>query len=341
MAPNVARERGDLHPAPRRTEADRARPRVLASAAMIEGNGALSFVPTMERARSGFDDVGPISVPAELLTDENLEERRLAAILLIARVLRREAWEESVDASARLAGALPTEVPPIPEGYVEQASVIRVGPALELHPCTMCDVRRPGYQACHHCGGSGYLTGTMESCGACGPASDSRAGRGEGFIVCSACEGAKETVSLRVRHVTDRLVSLSDVFVPEALRYAHGLFGFDGALGTAVGELRAPPEELRFDLLATETTSAYRGAQRRADPTFHGHDFDDALGRARSALRGMAGRGTVLRYEFAAFAVPFLWIRQKVLVHARSAAFFVHPGGRMCGFAAAPEPIPT
>lgn len=227
---------------------------MLASAAMPDDTGALAFVPTLARVWAGFDDVGPTRVPKELLYERDLEERRLAAILLVARVLRREAWEETVDASVRLAGALPTEVPPIPDGYIEQASGIRVGPALELRPCTMCDIRRPGANACHHCGGSGLLAGDLERCGACG---------GGGFVTCSACEGAKQTVSLRLRHVTDRLVALRDTFVPEALRYAPGMFGFDAAIATAIGELVQPPEELRFDLLATETTSAYASVLAR------------------------------------------------------------------------------
>lgn len=292
------------------------------------GDPALRFVPTIERARASLFDVGPVGTSPELL-QHSVEERRFAAILIVARVLRREAWEEPIEMSERRAATMGTEIPEVPASYVEQSAILRVSPALELRDCSMCDVRKPGFTACATCGGSGRDSLEGAPCPGCG---------GERFIVCSVCEGAKRTVRIRVRHVSDRDVSLRDLFLPKAIAFARGMFGFESTLSGAIAaEATPPPEELRFDLFATETSSAYRGVQRRVDPTFRGFAFEDALERARTALRGMAGKGTVVRYEFAAYAFPLLWLREKSSASARAVVIFTRRDGEVCRFAPANE----
>lgn len=112
---------------------------------------ASSFVPLLERARSeGYEPLDRDSGGAVLLPGEPLVQRRLAALVVRARIVRREVRDELPEMSTRRAAALLGEIPPVPTAFASRSYLVRLqaegGPGVA---CTSCDLRRVGYTACH------------------------------------------------------------------------------------------------------------------------------------------------------------------------------------------------
>lgn len=281
------------------------------------------FLPTLERARrEGYVPLDADAGNRALLPGEPVAQRRLAALVVRARIVRREVRDDVTEMSPRRAARLLGEIPPAPQVFMSQSYVVRLqsegGPGLA---CTSCDPRRVGYNACHSCGGSGWLSLALP-CLACR----------DGFIVCAACDGSLVTVAVEVRQVDDVDLSLDDVFVPEAFRYVPALFAVPRLLRELLKDAD-PPLSLAFPLVSRPQESAYRDAVRReAEPVFHGHRFEDAMDTARRSLRAMLKPKTeAVLVDVRSYAWPFLWLELGSAREKQEAVLVVRPDGRMGG----------
>jgi hypothetical protein len=287
---------------------------------------ASSFLPLLERARSeGYEPLDPDKGGAVLLPGEPLVQRRLAALVVRARIVRRESRDELTEMSPRRAAAMLGEIPPAPTVFASQSYVVRLqaegGPGVA---CTSCDLRRLGYNACHLCGGSGAINVTQR-CTSCL----------DGFTLCASCDGTLATIAVEVRHIDDVELTLRDVFVPEAFRYVPALFEV-GRLLRDLLEDADPPMSLAFPLVSRPQGSAYRDAvQREAEPVFHGHRFEDAMDTARRSLRAMLKPKTeAVLFDVRSFAWPFLWLELGDEREKQEVVLVVRPDGRLGGYAA-------
>lgn len=290
---------------------------------------ASSFLPTLERARSeGYLPLDRDGDEVALLAGEPVAQRRLAVLVVRARIVRREVRDDLTEMSPRRAAALRSEIPPTPQVFASQSYVVRLqsesGPGLA---CTTCDPRRVGYNACHSCGGSGLGVIGL-ACGACP----------DGFIVCAACDGLMVTIAVEVRRIDDVELSLREVFVPEVFRYVPGLFEVPRFLRDLL-EDADPPMALAFPLVTRPQGSAYRDAVRReAEPVFHGHRFEDAMETARSSLRAMLKPKTeAVLFDVRSFAWPFLWLELGKGREKQEAVLVVRPDGRLGGYVSKSE----
>lgn len=291
---------------------------------------ASSFLPTLERARSdGYVPLDPDGGGAALLPGEPIVQRRLAALVVRARVVRREVRDELTEMSPRRAAALLAEMPLAPAEFASQSYLVRLqaegGPGLA---CTSCDIRRVGYNACHRCGGSGQLH-IDRRCGSCH----------DGFILCASCEGALVTLAVEVRHVDDVNIVLRDVFVPEAFRYVPGLFAVPRHLRDLLEDAN-PPMALAFPVVARPQGSGYRDAVRReeVEPVFHGHRFEDAMDTARRSLRAMLKPKTeAVLHDVRTFAWPFLWLELGQGREKQEVVLVIRPDGQLGGHVAKSE----
>jgi hypothetical protein len=287
------------------------------------------FLPTLERARTeGYVPLDPNRGGAVLLPGEPVVTRRLAALVVRARVVRREVRDDLTEMSPRRAAALPGEMPAVPREFASQSYLVRLqaegGPGLA---CTSCDIRRVGYNACHRCGGSGWLHADQR-CSACL----------DGFILCASCDGSLVTVAVELRHVDDVSLALRDVFLPEAFRYVPALFEVPRLLRDLL-EDADPPMTLAFPLVTRPQGSAYRDAVRREpEPVFHGHRFEDAMETARTSLRAMLKPKTeAVLFDVRSFAWPFLWLELGKGREKQEIVLVVRPDGQLGGFVAKGE----
>lgn len=289
---------------------------------------AQRFLPTLEKIREGCLPLDPASELPDLPPGEPTAQRRLAAIVLFARVIRRESREDDTEMSLARASYLLPEMPPVPTDFVEHSYLVRVGGGHEEGACTGCDVRRPGFTTCHNCGGGQGLGAPVVFCPACD----------NGFILCATCDGARRTVQLKVRYVNDVHVVLHDVFVPEAFRYLPALFSFPQLLREMLEQV-VPPIELASPLFAQARSSAYRDAVRKdPEPVFHGHRFEDALTAARSALQGLVKpKSEIVLHDVRSYAWPFLWLEHGTGAAKRDSVYVVRPDGVLAGFGGASE----
>ncbi len=108
---------------------------------------ASSFLPTLERARTeGYVPLDPDRGGAVLLAGEPVVTRRLAALVVRARVVRREVRDDLIEMSPRRAAALQGEMPPVPTAFATQSYLVRLRAEGGLGvACTSCDIRRVGY----------------------------------------------------------------------------------------------------------------------------------------------------------------------------------------------------
>jgi hypothetical protein len=287
---------------------------------------ASSFLPTLARARSeGYVPLDPDGREVDLLSGEPVVERRLAALVVRARVVRREVRDDLTEMSPRRAAALLGEMPAAPKEFVSQSYLVRLqaegGPGIA---CTNCDIRRVGYNACHRCGGSGQLH-VDQRCGSCL----------DGFILCASCDGSLVTIAVELRHVDDVSLALRDVFLPEAFRYVPALFEVPRLLRDLL-EDADPPMALAFALASRPQGSAYRDSVRREpEPVFHGHRFEDAIETARRSLRAMLKPKTeAVLFDVRSFAWPFLWLELGKGREKQEAVLVVRPDGRLGGHVA-------
>jgi hypothetical protein len=288
----------------------------------VDDPAALPYLPTLERAREGCLPLDPEG-SFELPEGEPSAVRRLAAMVVLARVVRRETREEETEVSIARASYMLNAMPPAPREYLEQSYLVRLrGDSAAGRPCTSCDIRRKGYTICHLCGGTAQLHPDTP-CTSCD----------EGFILCATCDGTGEVISAEVRYVNDVPLWYRDTFVPEAFRYVPSMFSVPTLLRALLADVD-PPMALAVPLMGKMQGSAYRDAKRsEVDPVFHGHRFEDAIEAARRSLRGMVKPKTeVVLHEVRSFAWPFLWVEYGTGREKRELLLVVRPDLQLAGF---------
>ena len=289
----------------------------------VDDHKALPYLPTLARAHEGCLPLDPEG-SFELPEGEPSAVRRLAAMVVVARVVRRESREEETEVSIARASYMLKEMPPAPREYLEQSYLVRLrGDSAAGRPCTACDVRKRGSTICHRCGGTGWLHPDTP-CTACDA----------GFILCAMCDGTGEIISAEVRYVNDVPIWYRDTFVPEAFRYVPSMFSVPTLLRALLAEVD-PPMALAVPLMGKMQGSAYRDAKRSdADPVFHGHRFEDAIEAARRSLRGlMKPKTEIVLHDVRSFAWPFLWLEYGAGREKRDAVLVVRPDLQLAGFA--------
>jgi hypothetical protein len=214
---------------------------------------------------------------------------RLAAIVVHADVLRREAWHREVELAVPLYERYATEMPIEPGAFVEQSyKYVDTQRPARRGRCTSCAIVR-GKEPCLHCGTSGRNDANA-ACEYCQ----------HGYVTCSVCDGAALTVRATMRHVNDRPIAIRRVLVPTLpASLVH-------AIEAVVDPLRDPPPALRFELQANVVQSAYRGASAVRAPEFHGHAFEDSLARALEVVKELARYRDAVKSEVRAYAWPLL-----------------------------------
>lgn len=106
----------------------------------------------------------------------------------------------------------------------------------------------------------------------------------------------------------DSVDELRDVFVPTEITKSHGMASFEPRFEEQVAHVPYDFLECK-DLRPVAESSAYRGAMRTVDPSFHGWLFKDTIELAIAGMRGfLAFRGKELSRAIRAYAWPFLWL---------------------------------
>lgn len=242
------------------------------------------YLPTVERARAEGLALPP-GAPEE--------ERRVAALVVLASIVRREGWTEVVDLSPEAAEQLEPGDPPRPLSFEPRAHR-RLAEDLGLRPCTGC-AGASGRARCPLCGGEPGRRAC--SCSA-------------GHVRCPSCMGAGRVRRVRVRHLEDRPLEVRELYAPPEMTFVPALFSFEGALERRLGATE-PPEPLRcHDLRPRARSTAYRGGgDRVVEPDFHGHRFAGTIERAVSGLTALAAGGRLVAQAVRAYAWPLLWLR--------------------------------
>lgn len=283
------------------------------------------YLPTLERARAEglalkarvwFHPLAGV----DLLAREPVEQARLAAVTLVARVLSRSIWEKDVEMSGRLFADFPAAAPPAldaahPGSYRVLVAQLDTGPS----GCTQCTVQ-PGRELCGGCGGEGFIlvghgrTQERLPCPRC---------VGKRTLPCSTCDGTARARRARVRYIDDREDALSYTYLPN----------LPPPLESTLDELLAPtadlPACLRVEPSLQVSGGPYRGTA--VEPSFHGHRHGDPLRRALVAAAGISGQGQILRQDIRTYARPILLLRYKVAGARRDAALVAGQGGVLRG----------
>jgi hypothetical protein len=284
------------------------------------------FLPTVERARA----MGPIVVDRGWLrSDLNLWEttiarvEHIAAIAMLGRMLRRDAWSDDEELSAmhwqRLSASPRSGEPPF-----AVAQYTRILATYGAGPCSHCIPGSPGRSACAHCAGSGFTFlyssdqgSTQIPCYFCVG----------GVVGCTHCEGTGQTVRAKVEYVEHKVEPWASVVMPDVPPKA-SLWLHD--------ELEASmqrPEALRFPLDRMLDTGPYRAASMQREPEFRGYRFHGSFERARAALQEITGRADIIKSEYLSYAIPILWITFEESGRAFDAAFITDERGSMRAYA--------
>lgn len=239
-----------------------------------------------------FDELRP-QISVDLPAGDPLFVRPLAGVTLHARVQRREVREESMELSQAVVKVMQRGMPPVPEQFATMSRTV-LGTIDKTVPCTLCGVR-PGFGPCPRCVGTGVIAarGGMVDCPDCE----------EGWTTCTTCDGVRQVVIAKVRHVDDHDVEIRHTFLPLTTSRLE-----ESLLDAFVAD--EPDECLRFDLDLRSNNAPYRSAGDDVvrDNAFLGYRFAESIDRARKAVARLGGTGEWVREEVHAFARPFLWV---------------------------------
>jgi hypothetical protein len=264
--------------------------------------GRVEYLPDLERLPSKLGTLrlhtpNPFDREPDVLALTPVASSKLAAIVLVRRVLVRRSWREDVEVPKTAAEALPVEPPAVADDWAPREHTYRVG-VPEPMRCTHCAIR-PGFGPCAVCVGTGWRPSLGDDPGMV------RCDCDRGFVRCTRCGGSATSYRVTLEHASDKTIFDRQTFVPSLV-------------GTLTNDVRQKidaadvPEALRFELAPTLVQSAYRGAMSAAQPTFEGYDFLDAYPRAIATLRASQAIAGDLRREDAAYAWPFLCLRYEV-----------------------------
>ncbi|MBL8610119.1 MAG: hypothetical protein JNL38_22480 [Myxococcales bacterium] len=262
-------------------------------------------LPSLEGAR---DELGPLvsrvgwpfGKDVDLWTETPTAVMKLAAVLVSGRATRRDSWSEDVEISEALFAKLAAEPPIEPPKGTEPREQRRLDGASAIRAvCTHCGVR-PGLGPCPRCTGTGRLLlpgddggGAARDCPDCD----------RGFVTCTVCEGTRAMVKAKLLHVTDHVVALHQLVLPDLPEWLEDPVRdmFAGA-GDGLPEHAHDPEP-------SFTAAAYRGAQAASEQSFHGFAFGKANAAANELRARFAyGEGTS-GASVKCYARPFLVAR--------------------------------
>ena len=142
-----------------------------------------------------------------------------------------------------------------------------------------------------------------------------------GFAVCTTCDGARVSISARVRYVNDSPVHLRQLFVPQMPK------SMRAHLEHAIDPGAQWPEALRFDPEPTMVGTAYRGASAVREPDFHGFFFGDALGAATRSIT--TSTREVVSLDVRSYGVAILWLVYERMGESGHLGFFIAPDGTL------------
>jgi len=268
------------------------------------------ILPSLDRARAEL--VGDDELARIIATDPS-RAFAAAAIVLHSDGVLREQWDDDVEMSDALFARFPRGLAPAPAAananatykFIPDDAIARRG------PCTHCSITR-GKVFCPTCDGAGtVMSGDVPiGCAACASV---------GMIPCPNCDGSAVCVSVKVRYVSDKWLTIRRLFVPNL-----------GPLRSKVEPLIDPsdvwPAEHVFEPQPQVVASAYRGASSVREPDFNGFFFGDALGQAISAIGELASGSTRT-----CFAVPVLWLVWEGLERVVHVGLVAQPHGGVIG----------
>lgn len=249
----------------------------------------------------------------DLLRVEPTERRKLAAVVVTARLQRRSTTEIETEVPVTRAAQIPETLPERPDDWSDrEVDVIAERLAARSGPCSFCPPTQRGFHLCGACGGLGSVTpdDSTVACVGCG---------GSGRVACANCDGSGVSVRVRLQTIRDVSCELRYAYVP-ALP-----FTIEERLCQLLQPTADPPECLRFDMAPRRAGSAYRDVLE-VDPVFEGHEFGDALARARTAIQRLADGDPILRQDVRAYAWPLLLLRWQGLGLDRTVAIVIRPG---------------
>jgi len=284
---------------------------------MIPSDPTARFLPTLQRARAAELPLPP---------GEPRAQERWAALFVIATILRRKTWtEERLEHPSRIAH-IGRGAPAVPEGFAPGSWITIEGEPRPGIRCPDC-MASPGWRNCRICHG----TRTIES-----GSHTLQCSCGVGRVACPMCLANATVSSVVFRYFEDQPRSMRELVMPSHLRCYAGLFRLEASMEGAACFGLEPPEELRcHDLSGRKGGSAYRGGERITRPTFHGHDYGDAIDGSLAAMKALAGGGSVVRYEVRAYAWPLLRLtyeNSKDPAQPREFAVYPDRTGKLCLF---------
>ncbi|WP_437289371.1 hypothetical protein [Sorangium sp. So ce406] len=260
------------------------------------------YLPTLGRARAEGLTLPP---------GDPAEERRVAALVVLASIVRREAWAQVVDLSPEAAQQLERGAPPLPDAF-QARDHRRLAEDLGPRPCTAC-----------------LGAGTAPAASTPADAAPAR---------CASCKGGGRMRRTRLLHVHDRLIEVRELYAPPEMSFVPALFSFEGTLKRSLGAAD-PPEPLRcLDLRPRAVRTAYRGGgDRVVEPEFYSHRFAGTIEIAAAALAALAAGRRVVAQAVRAYAWPLLWLRYGPGEPARDVVVFPDLTGALQVFAGAAQ----
>jgi hypothetical protein len=278
------------------------------------------YLPSLElarRAKVSIRGATRFRREVDLLGREPDAQHRVAAVLLVAEVQRRETFDMSAEIPLGAAASVPEPMPEPPAGFETRSHRVLtalLSPAPE--ECATCR-GTPGRIACVLCWGSGTVIrdGTLVAVACEGCAAT-------GAVPCPACGGEGHILRVAARRIDDVHARLRYAYLPEMP------FSLEERLAQLMEPRDEPPGCLQIDLGVRRTGGPYRQSEQR-DPDFLGFAPGRALDEARAAVTRLRGEGTVVRSDIRAFAWPILWLRYRVGGSRREVALFVQADGSL------------
>jgi hypothetical protein len=281
-------------------------------AGVIESNDpAAPYLPTLVRAQAEGLPL-PEGRPAE--------ERRVAALIVQATILRRKTWSEEKVLPPSMLPNLPQGEPP-PPADLEPRTSVRLTNVTPIATCSVC-TETPGRRTCRVCRGRGTLAISKTACTCQG-----------GYVKCPSCDGGVVTNRVRMSYYLDEPAWMREAYLPSELLHEPSLFGLESRLENAIVLRSEIAECLRcHDLSDTTQGSAYRGGAKKKTPDFKGYDFVDTIDKALAGLKALGAGMQVVRYAIRAYAWPVLWLRYS---GGPSVAVFAGRDGSLVAFTGA------
>jgi hypothetical protein len=287
---------------------------------------AETFLPSVERARTeglvARAKLWLLPIATDLLGRTPTEQHAVAAVVLRARVERRNVEQRVIQLPTDEVLSLPANPKPAPKGFVTERHRYLIERDPGPSDCEVCELK-PGQMPCVVCGGTGVIHTTdaqgnqvTRSCYSCKA----------GFVTCTTCAGSGTAVHCTVGVVDDHEASLDYTYVPAMT------LDLELAVGALLDAEVQPPDCLKVGFELKTARSAYRGATKQVEAKHLGHHYGTPLDSARSAVRGLGLPGEFVGHDIQVFAWPILWLRYGGIGGRHDVALVVDPNGKLQAF---------